>query len=351
MHPCPVDIATVRGADAAAMPKTHLVSATVVALTCMLMPEGPVGQIVEVAREAERLGFKRVWIPDEGLAARECYVTLAAIACATEQIEIGTGITNAYTRHPGTTAAAIATLDELSGGRAVLGVGAGGALTLDPLAIERTAPVGAVRNLISVARSLWRGDAVDSTAPTGSFRSARLDYGRSDIPVWLAGRGPKMMRMAGELGDGFIMSYMHKALIADHVSAVTEAAADAARARPKLAYMTLVATTDAQLESARAALTFRLVDSSPETRELIGLTEAIRVELREALAAGGPAGAAHLVRPEWVRQFVIAGSPAECARELNNLVAEHHLDEFQVSLNDLEAGPATLATIADLLAG
>jgi len=322
----------------------------VVALTCMLMPEGPVGQIVEVAREAERLGFHRVWIPDEGLAARECYVTLAAVACATDRVEIGTGITNAYTRHPGTTAAAIATLDELSGGRAVLGVGAGGALTLDPLAIERTAPLSAVRNLITVARSLWSGEQVDTTAPTGSFRSARLDYGRPDIPVWLAGRGPKMMELAGELADGFIMSYMHKELIGDHVAAIANAATSAGRTRPRMAYMTLVATTDAQLDQVRAALTFRLVDSSPQTRALIGLTDAARAELREALASGGPAGAAHLVRPEWVTQFVIAGSAAECARELNGLIDQHGLDEFQVSLNDLDAGPETLATIAGLIA-
>jgi 5,10-methylenetetrahydromethanopterin reductase len=317
-------------------------------LTCMLMPKGPVGAVLDLAVEAERAGYARVWIPDEGLSARECYVTLGAIAAATDRVQVGTGITNAYTRHPGTTAAAIATLDELSGGRAVFGVGAGGALTLNPLAIERVAPLRAVRNLIDVSRRLWAGESVETAADTGSFRSARMDYGRADIPIWIAGRGPKMMHLAGELADGFILSYVHKELIGDHVASISASASAAGRPRPRLAYMTQIATTDAQLEAARASLTFRLVDSSPETRERVGIGEDDINALRQALADGGPAGAAHLVRPEWVTQFVIAGSPSECASELKTLISENDLDEFQVSVNDIAAGAETLASIASL---
>jgi 5,10-methylenetetrahydromethanopterin reductase len=314
----------------------------------MLMPKGPVGEIVDLAVEAERSGYGRVWIPDEGLSARECYVTLGAIASATTRVEIGTGITNAYTRHPGTTAAAIATLDELSGGRAVFGVGAGGALTLSPLAIERAAPLRAVRNLIDVSRRLWAGETVDQVADTGSFRSARLGYGRTDIPIWIAGRGPKMMQLAGELADGFILSYVHKDLIGDHVRAISASASAVARPRPRLAYMTQIVTTDAQLEAARANLTFRLLDSSPETKERVGIGQSEVDELRRALADGGPTGAAHLVRPEWVSQFVIAGSPNECAAELKMLIADNELDEFQVSVSDVAAGAETLANIVAL---
>jgi 5,10-methylenetetrahydromethanopterin reductase len=304
--------------------------------------------VLDLAVEAERAGYARVWIPDEGLSARECYVTLGAIAAATDRVQVGTGITNAYTRHPGTTAAAIATLDELSGGRAVFGVGAGGALTLNPLAIERVAPLRAVRNLIDVSRRLWAGESVETAADTGSFHSARMDYGRADIPIWIAGRGPKMMHLAGELADGFILSYVHKELIGDHVASISASASAAGRPRPRLAYMTQIATTDAQLEAARASLTFRLVDSSPETRERVGIGEDDINALRQALADGGPAGAAHLVRPEWVTQFVIAGSPSECASELKTLISENDLDEFQVSVNDIAAGAETLANIASL---
>lgn len=103
-----------------------------------IIPEGPIAGLVEVAVEAERLGFGRCWAYDEGLATRDVYVTLAAIAAATSTIEIGPGITNPYTRHPAQTASAVASLDELSGGRAFLGIGAGGSLTLTPLGIDVT---------------------------------------------------------------------------------------------------------------------------------------------------------------------------------------------------------------------
>ena len=85
-----------------------------------LMPEAPVSDLVVLARIAEELGFARVWVYDEGLAMRDVYVTMTAIAAATSKVHVGTGITNPYTRHPSTTAAAIATLHEMTGGRAFL---------------------------------------------------------------------------------------------------------------------------------------------------------------------------------------------------------------------------------------
>ena len=138
-----------------------------VQLACMVMPEGPVDAVVRAAVAAEDLGCSRVWIPDEGLAARECWVTLGAVAAATGSVEVGTGITNAYTRHPGMTAAAVATLDEASGGRAALGIGAGGALTLTALAIERRAPITAMRELVTTSRALWSGETVDRDGGSG----------------------------------------------------------------------------------------------------------------------------------------------------------------------------------------
>ena len=75
-----------------------------------LMPAGPVAQVVELATLAEARGCRRCWVYDEGMHTRDVYVTLAAIAGATTRIGLGPGITNPYVRHPGATAAAVATL-------------------------------------------------------------------------------------------------------------------------------------------------------------------------------------------------------------------------------------------------
>ena len=314
----------------------------------MVMPEGPVEAVVRAAAAAEDLGCSRVWIPDEGLAARECWVTLGAVAAATSSVEVGTGITNAYTRHPGMTAAAVATLDEASGGRAALGIGAGGALTLTALAIERRAPVTAMREMVATSRALWSGEVVDRDGVAGGFRRARLHFGRPDIPIWLAGRGPRVMRLAGEVADGFIMSFVHKELIGEHVAAIRGAADEAGRPRPRLCYMTILATTEAARQAARAGLTFRLVDSPATVKARIGLDPATEAAIRRGLADGGPAAAAHLVRDDWVDAFVISGTVQECRAELNALVAAHGIDEFQVSVNDLNTAAEDLALAAQI---
>ena len=325
-----------------------LLSAAVVELACMVMPEGPVEEVVRASVAAEELGCTRVWIPDEGLGARECWVTLGAVAAATNSVEVGTGITNAYTRHPGMTAAAVATLDEASGGRAALGIGAGGALTLTALAIERRAPITAMRELVETSRALWSGEVVDRDGVAGGFRVARLGYGRPDIPIWLAGRGPRVMGLAGELADGFILSFVHKELIGEHVGAILRAAEEHGRPRPRLCYMTILATSDRAREAARASLTFRLVDSPDHVKARIGLDSQIEAAIRQGLADGGPTAAAPLVRDEWVDHFVISGSVDECRAELDALVTVHGIDEFQVSVNDLDTAAEDLALAAEI---
>ncbi len=322
--------------------------ADVVELACMVMPSGPVEKVVAAAVAAEQSGFRRVWIPDEGLAARECWVTLACVAAATDSVQIGTGITNAYTRHPGVTAAAVATLDEVSQGRAVLGIGAGGTLTLNPLAIQRRAPIAAMRDLVTTSRALWSGQVVDHDGVAAGFSAARLSYGRPDIPVWLAGRGPKVLQLAGELADGFILSFIHKELIADHVRAITTAAATCGRPRPQLCYMTMLATTDAAREAARAALTFRLVDSPDTVKARLGFGAEAESAIRQALSDGGPAAAARFVRDEWVESFVICGTVSECRAELGTLVTDNSIDEFQISVSDLSCAKEDLALAAEI---
>ena len=314
----------------------------------MVMPEGPVEEVVRASVVAEELGCSRVWIPDEGLAARECWVTLGAVAAATSSVEVGTGITNAYTRHPGMTAAAVATLDEASKGRAALGIGAGGALTLTALAIERRAPITAMRELVTTSRALWSGEIVDGDGVTGGFRTARLGYGRPGIPIWLAGRGPRVMRLAGELADGFILSFVHKELIGEHVAAIRGAAEEHGRPRPRLCYMTILATSDRARETARASLTFRLVDSPDHVKARIGLDADTEAAIRRGLSEGGPAAAAGLVRDDWVDAFVISGTVDECRAELAALVAAHGIDEFQVSVNDLGSAAEDLALAAEI---
>ena len=301
------------------------------------MPEAPVADIVELAVLAEHLGYDRCWVYDEGLATRDVYVTLTAIALATNRMEVGPGITNAYTRHPATTAATLASLDELSHGRAFLGVGAGGSLTLGPLGVDRSKPLAAVRDLITMCRGLFSGGPVTSTSSVGSLTNASLGFSRFDIPIWLAGRGPKMLALGGEVADGVMLDFLHHDVIGDAIQLVRDGAARSGNA-PRICYSTLVVTDDDTLDMVRPHMTYRLV----------GLGEAERLAIRDAMA-GGLEAAGRLVKDEWVLPFVIAGSASACAEQIRELHDRHGIEEFMLPVLDLHTAADYMTRIGSVL--
>jgi 5,10-methylenetetrahydromethanopterin reductase len=312
-----------------------------------LIPETSTASIVALARCAEESGYERCRIYDEGLATRDVHVVSAAVAAATQHLLIGPGITNPYTRHPAQSVAAIASLDEMSGGRAMIGIGAGGSLTLDPLGIERRRPLAAVEEFIAAARGLLSGEPVDLDGATLTLRSARLDYGRSDIPIWLAGRGPRILSLGGRLADGVILDFLHDSVLAESVGLVRDAAAVAGR-EVAVSYSTSVVMTDEDLEAVRPHMTYRLVDSPADVREAIGLDDTTVAAIRAALA-GGLATAARLVRDEWVLPFVVHGDPPTCRRRIEELCARHDVEEFLLPVFHMSDPAGYIARVGDLL--
>ena len=180
------------------------------------------------------------------------------IAIETKKILVGPGITNPYVRHPGITASAIASLDEVSKGRSFVGIGAGGGLTLNPLGIERLKPATTVSETVVALRGLFSGERVSLEGCEFSLKSASLNYGRGSIEIFLAGRGERMTQLGSELGDGFCLSYIHKDFLPRHVKALRKSAK---RDPFKIVYSTMIVSSQKEFEEARAALTFRLVDS------------------------------------------------------------------------------------------
>jgi 5,10-methylenetetrahydromethanopterin reductase len=305
-----------------------------------VIPECPIADMVALAVEAEALGFDRCWVYDEGLVTRDVHVVMSAIAAATTTIEIGPGITNPYTRHPATTASAIASLDELSGGRAFLGIGAGGSLTLDPIGLERTKPLRAVAETIEVARALFSGGVTDYDGHSTTLRSASMDYGREDIEIWLAGRGPKMLELGGRLADGVMLDFIHKPSLHEAVERVRSGG------NARICYSTAVVTDEDDLEFVRPHMTYRLVDAPRAVKDAIGLSDADAGRIRNAMAGGLEAAAEH-VRDEWVEPFIIRGSARACGEEISQLCDQHGLDEFLLPMFDMVDQSAYLRRVAE----
>jgi len=156
--------------------------------------------LLEEVRLAEQLGYDAVWLGDSQLLWREAYVLLGAAAALTQRVLLGIGVTNPVTRHPSVTASAMLTLQEASGGRALLGVGVGSTAvrTLGQQPVSRAA----LARWIALLRALASGEPVP--AADGAWRLAFGGPGRLP-PVLIAARGPKMLRLAGEVADGAIV--------------------------------------------------------------------------------------------------------------------------------------------------
>jgi 5,10-methylenetetrahydromethanopterin reductase len=312
-----------------------------------LLPDAAAARVAELASQAERHGFDRCWLYDEGLATRDLYVCLTAMALATRRVELGPGITNPYTRHPGMAASATATIDELSGGRAFLGLGVGGSLTLDPLGIDRVRPARAIREAIAVARSLFSGEPSDLAGESFRLRQARMAYGDPRIPIWVAGRGRRVLAAGAELADGVSLDHIHEDFLDSQVDFVRARARDAGN-DVELAYSATIVTDEPALERARCHMTYRLVDSPPEVKEAIGLSEDESEAIRSAIADGLDR-AARLVRDEWVFPFVVHGTEAECAEVIGAMCRRHGFSEFTVPVPDLAFAEETLATAAAVI--
>ena len=172
----------------------------------LLFSDYTTAELVDHAVLAERLGYRDFWYTDVRFA-RDCYLGLAACAFHTSRIRLGTGVTDPYARHPALTAAAIATLDEMSDGRAVLGLGAGGT-GMKELAIERKLPVAALRETIEMVRGLVKGERLTTEGKVVSIAGGKLTFAprRSEIPVFIATHGAQVSRLAGQLADGVLIA-------------------------------------------------------------------------------------------------------------------------------------------------
>ncbi len=218
---------------------------------------GTLEKSVARAKEAERLGYEAVWVtqlPD----SRDAALVLAAYAAATQWVRLGTGVLPIYTRHPTAMAQMAATLDEMSGGRFILGLGVSHKVTVESMwGLKLEHPVEAMREYISIVRSsLVNGSA----SFDGKYFSAHWYYSgprRGELPVMISALSPHMLELAGELADGVVLWMCTAPYIRDVV--IPHVTAGREKAGKKLDGFEVVAAIPACLTTDRAAAlsTFR----------------------------------------------------------------------------------------------
>jgi alkanesulfonate monooxygenase SsuD/methylene tetrahydromethanopterin reductase-like flavin-dependent oxidoreductase (luciferase family) len=173
-------------------------------------------QAVERVQRAESLGYDSTYVTH--IAARDSLTVLMAYAAATKRIKLGTGVLPIYSRTPVATAQQAATIDEYSGGRMVLGLGVSHQVTVEnwyQAKLER--PLQAMREYVEIVRATFEGE----TAPQGEIFHTNFRFmgfePRPEMPIYVAGLSPNMLRLAGEIADGVMLWLCNPGYIREEV--------------------------------------------------------------------------------------------------------------------------------------
>jgi 5,10-methylenetetrahydromethanopterin reductase len=301
-----------------------------------ILPRPPVNEFVDLIVTAEGLGFRGVWVADSQSIFRDAFVTLTVCAQRTRQMILATGVTNPVTRHPATIVCSIATIDELSGGRAVLGIGTGFSsvqtLGLKPATLKQMEEVThLLRALMERKPAFYEGREIKMTWPTRS------------VPIFFAASGPKSLHLAGRVADGVLFQVgSNPAFVRYAIDRVHQGAREAGRDPKEIKLCCRMGCAvsedgDAAHEEIRpyaAAAAETVFQSNPKSAlppELVKDLEDLKAQYNYYEHTSQEAKHLSLVTDRVVDSMVIAGTPAEVVPRFR-AIRDLGVDRFVIPL-------------------
>lgn len=315
---------------------------------------GPFGEAVAFAREAVSAGASSLWMADH-LGYRESILSCLAFALATEKAQVVPTAVSPYLRHPVPTAMQMATLAEAAPGRAALAIGIGNPLFLAEAGEAIEKPIRVVREFTEALRALWSGEPVSMTGSRFRLAGARMMFRPPHpIPIYLAPMKEQMLRLAGRMADGLVLSAGLSPGFARHsLSLMAAGAAEAGRDPAQVhaaGYISFMAASDGRhaVEAVRQKLAFlfrnRFLDDNIAFTGVPVDQEAIIA----AMARRDYAEAARLVPDEAVDAFAVAGTVRQCCDKLEGFAAAGLQDLVLLMAGDAADQRIGLAVIREL---
>ncbi|MCQ2740446.1 MAG: 5,10-methylenetetrahydromethanopterin reductase [bacterium] len=279
------------------------------------VPNQPLDEIVKLVKLAEDVGFEYAWITDH-YNNKNVYETLALLAVETETIKMGTGVTNPYVRSPAIAASAIATVDELSNGRATFGIGPGDKATFDALGIEWTKPVSTIKAAIDDITTLLEGGKTEAGAALGGVKAVQ-----EHIPIYMGAQGPKMLETAGAIADGVLINASNPKDYEAAMPMIKKGIGDSGKAFDVGAYTATSIGNDSEAakNAARIVVAFIAAGSPAPVIERHGLPEGINEKIGACLGKGDFGGAIGLVSDDLLEAFSVCGTPEEFIPKIEGL--------------------------------
>ena len=275
---------------------------------------------------AENASYESLWVT-ERYFHEEIFSLLGYLGAATERIKLGVGVTNPYTRNPALLAMATATLDRITGGRFVLGMGRSEREVIQgKMGMAYGNAPAAMRGSVSLLKRLLSGERVSDTAGPFTLRNARLATTpiQHQLPIYLAAIGKKGLRLAGAIADGVLLNaYVPPSYVTYAVEEIRSAAQEAGRDPQSIdiACMLVIRLTDdpQRLLPTLKKRIVRLLDEAYVGEILLekgGFDPAILGPLRESYAKDDGTAAVKLITDEMVSSFYLIGSEEQCRRRI-----------------------------------
>ena len=288
---------------------------------------------LDIVRYAEEKGMDSVWQAESRLV-RDAIVPMAADAAVTERIKIGSAVINNWTRNIGLLASTFLTLDDLAPNRIICGIGA----WWDPLAknvgIDRSKPLKAMEETVTVLRRLLNMERVSFEGEFVRVHEIELDvvHGRREprnVPIYIGATGGKMIEMTGRIADGIILNYCVPVEYNDEAIEQLEKGLKASGRkledfdRPQLIVCSVDEDHDVAIDSTRELLTQYLAQQ-PHIAKASGVSMDIVEKIQAIL--GWPAtyeqiqAAKHLVPEDLIHRITASGTPSEAKAKVQEYI-------------------------------
>jgi 5,10-methylenetetrahydromethanopterin reductase len=291
----------------------------------------PSSEVVAAVRQAETLGAEIAFVAED-VNCRDAFQLLAAAALETTDIRLSTGVVNPFTRNPTSLAMAAATLDEISDGRASLGLGTSSpALIEGQMGIPHGGSIRVLKEATEVIKLLLAGGAVSYSGSVHNYVAAQLEVRprQSSVSIFFAAMGPRMLRLAGRMADGVLLNVgASPRYVRWAVTEIARGAADVDRDPASVtvaAWMTAYVNDQLEDSLRRAREWLAIMLSIPRQGELllekagfdIDILDGIRQQVRGYPHAGDRTAAGKLVPVEVAEELTLIGTAAEVGTRID----------------------------------
>jgi 5,10-methylenetetrahydromethanopterin reductase len=291
----------------------------------LLWSDLPLPELIQTVEFADSAGYSELWYTDIRFH-RDCYLGLAVAALHSRRLKLGAGVSDPYTRHPTLLATAAATLDEVSHGRALIGLGTGSALA--QIGLEQKRPVRALREAIELIRAVLRGEPVQFDGEIYRVTGGRLAFAppRTAIPIFVASHSPQVLRLSGQLADGVLLANMaRRPAVTQALGHIREGETLAGRPPGSTAVHLRLETCisdDAELALAavRQRVASRVTNTYPRWEYLAELGIEPTEAMRQAAAARDVGRVAKGLHDEHLRATTLVGSVEQAVRQLTDVL-------------------------------